>query len=200
MRLSSLFSPARWRGAWRHKVLHRLDVAWVRRQGVEFGPGLVLLGRPRIERTSGRIVLGRSVTLRSHDGGYHTAMYHPTRLMVDASPDALIEVGDETRLNGVSIHATRLIRIGRNCLIAANVSLLDSDGHGVSLADRAKANPVSEPIVIEDNVWIGANAIVLKGVTIGRGAIVAAGSVVTRDVAPMTLVGGNPARMIKALD
>ena len=180
--------------------MHRLDVAWVRRQGVEFGPGLVLFGRPRIERTSGRIVLGRGVTLRSHDGGYHTAMYHPTRLMVDASPDALIEVGDETRLNGVSIHATRLIRIGRNCLIAANVSLLDSDGHGVSLADRAMANPVSEPIVIEDNVWIGANAMVLKGVTIGRGAIVAAGSVVTRDVAPMTLVGGNPARLIKALD
>jgi len=200
VRLSSVFSPARWRGAWRNKVMHRLDVAWVRRQGVEFGPGLVLFGRPRIERTSGRIVLGRGVTLRSHDGGYHTAMYHPTRLMVDASPDALIEVGDETRLNGVSIHATRLIRIGRNCLIAANVSLLDSDGHGVSLADRAMANPVSEPIVIEDNVWIGANAMVLKGVTIGRGAIVAAGSVVTRDVAPMTLVGGNPARMIKALD
>ena len=200
MRLTSLFSLAKWRGAWRNKVMHRLDVAWVRRQGVEFGPGLVLLGRPRIERTSGRIVLGRRVTLRSHDGGYHTAMYHPTRLMVDASPDALIEVGDDTRLNGVSIHATRLVRIGRNCLIAANVSLLDSDGHGVSLADRGKANPISEPIVIEDNVWIGANTIVLKGVTIGRGAIVAAGSVVTRDVAPMTLVGGNPARTIKALD
>lgn len=200
MRLSSLFSPGRWRGAWQNLVAHRLDVAWLRRQGVEFGPGLVLMGRPRIERIRGRIVLGAHVTLRSHDHGYHTAMYHPTRLMVDASPDALIEVGDGTRLNGVSIHATRLIRIGRNCLIAANVSLLDSDGHGVSVADRGKANPVSEPVLIDDDVWIGANAIVLKGVHIGRGAIVAAGSVVTRDVAPMTLVGGNPARVIKALD
>jgi serine acetyltransferase len=197
---SSLFSAARWRAAWHDKVLHRLDVAWLRRQGVVFGPGLVLLGRPRVECISGRIVLGERVTLRSHDWGYHTAMYHPTRLMVDASPHALIEVGDGTRINGASIHATNLVRIGRNCLIAANVMLLDSDGHGVSVADRGRHNPVSEPIVLEDDVWIGANAIVLKGVTVGRGAVVAAGSVVTRDVAPMTLVGGNPAKVIKTLD
>ena len=200
MAADSLFSIARWRSAWHNKVLHRLHVAWLRRQGVEFGQGLVLMGRPRVERISGRIVLGQRVTLRSHDFGYHTAMYHPVRLMVDASPDALIEVGDDTRLNGVSLHATRLIRIGRNCLLAANVSLLDSDGHGVSLADRGAANPTSAPIVIEDDVWIGVNAIILKGVTIGRGAIVAAGSVVTRVVAPMTLVGGNPARFIKEID
>mgnify|MGYP006138619401 CR=1 FL=1 len=140
------------------------------------------------------------MTLRSHDHGYHTAMYHPVRLMVDASPQALIQVGDGTRINGASIHATSSITIGRNCLIASNVMILDSDGHGVAVADRERHNPVAAPIVIEDDVWVGANAIVLKGVTLGRGSVVAAGSVVTRDVAPMTLVGGNPARFIKALD
>ena len=113
MKLSSLFSASRWRAWWAVRVVQPRDRAWVRRQGVEAGPGLVVLGRPRIERISGRVVLGRDVTLRSSDRGYHTAMYHPVRLMVDASPDALIEVGDGTRLNGASIHATRHIRIGR---------------------------------------------------------------------------------------
>jgi acetyltransferase-like isoleucine patch superfamily enzyme len=200
MKLGHLFSAARWRDAWHYRVQHRWDVAWVRRQGVEAGDGLRLAGRPKVERICGRIVLGRRVTLRSHDRGYHTAMYHPVRLMVDVSPDALIEIGDDSRINGASIHATRSIRIGRNCLIAANVMILDSDGHGVAVADRERHNPVAAPIVIEDDVWVGANAIVLKGVTLGRGSVVAAGSVVTRDVAPMTLVGGNPARFIKALD
>lgn len=200
MKATSLFSAARWRTWWQVRVVQRLDAAWVRRQAVEAGDGLVVLGRPRIERITGRIVLGRNVTLRSDDRGYHTAMFHPVRLMTDATPEALIEVGDGTRINGASIHATRAIRIGRNCLIAANVAILDSDGHGVAVADRGQHNPSGRPVVIEDDVWIGANALVLKGVTVGRGAIVAAGSVVTKDVAAMTLVGGNPARFIKALD
>lgn len=54
-----------------------------------------------------------------------------------------------------------------------------------------------QPVKIENNVWIGCNCIILKGVVIGEGAVVAAGSVVTRDVAPKTLVGGNPARLLK---
>ena len=53
------------------------------------------------------------------------------------------------------------------------------------------------PVVIEDYVWIGMNSIILKGVTIGKGAVVAAGSVVTKSVPPMTVVGGNPAEVIK---
>ena len=199
-RFHRLFSLRHWRGWWQARVGVRLDRHWLRRQGVEFGQGLVMLGRPRIERIEGRIVLGDRVTLRSSDEGYHTAMYHPVRLMVDASPSALIEVGDGTRINGASIHATRSIRIGRNCLIAANVSILDSDGHGVSVAERGLHNPASAPVLIEDDVWIGANAIVLKGVTLGRGSVVAAGSVVTRDVPAMTVVGGNPAKVIKSVE
>ena len=57
----------------------------------------------------------------------------------------------------------------------------------------------SKPIIIHSNVWIGMNCIILKGVTIGQGAIVAAGSVITKDVPPWTIVGGNPARAIKEI-
>ncbi|MFN7691728.1 MAG: DapH/DapD/GlmU-related protein, partial [Bacteroidota bacterium] len=60
-----------------------------------------------------------------------------------------------------------------------------------------KGNIASKPIVIHDKVWISFNAIILKGVTIGEGAVVAAGSVVTKDVAPYTMVAGNPAKFIK---
>jgi tetrahydrodipicolinate N-succinyltransferase len=200
VRAASLFSFTRWRALWRDRVLPRWHVRHLKRLGAEVGEGVVVLGRPNVQRIAGRIVIGAGVTLRSSDSGYHTAMYHPVRLMVDASDDAVIEIGENTRINGASIHATRRISIGRNCLIAANVTILDSDGHGVSVADRDVHNPVSRPVRVDDDVWIGANAIVLKGVTIGRGAIVAAGSVVTRDVPAMTLVGGNPAQVIKRLE
>lgn len=77
-------------------------------------------------------------------------------------------------------------------MISENVTIRDDDGHTVA------GRPRQGKIVIGDNVWIGLNSIVLKNVTIGDGAIVAAGSVVTKDVAPATLVGGNPARLIRS--
>ncbi|NVO02172.1 MAG: hypothetical protein HXX09_05670 [Bacteroidetes bacterium] len=64
---------------------------------------------------------------------------------------------------------------------------------------KEKENIITAPIIINDFVWINFNAIILKGVTIGEGAIIAAGAVVTKDVPPFTLVGGNPARVIKQL-
>jgi acetyltransferase-like isoleucine patch superfamily enzyme len=70
---------------------------------------------------------------------------------------------------------------------------MDSDSHTIGPAN----GPVSAPIEIGDHVWIGARAMVLKGVTIGDGAVVAAASVVTKDVAPGTLVAGSPARYVR---
>jgi acetyltransferase-like isoleucine patch superfamily enzyme len=200
LKLKNLLSLTHWKIWWRIKIRQKLDANWVKKQGVESFGDLLVLGRPKIERIKGRIVLHKQVTLRSNDFGYHTAMYHPVRLMVDSSPDALIEIGEGTRVNGASIHATGQIRIGKNCLIAANVTILDSDGHGVSLGERKQHNPSHAPILIEDDVWIGINAIILKGVTLGRGAVIAAGSVVTKNVESMTLVGGNPAKFIKNLN
>lgn len=198
-RLSRFFRLGTWKLAFRDRVAQPWYLNRLRRQGVTIGDSVKLIGRPTVELISGKITIGNGVTLRSDDSGYHTAMYHPVRLMVDSSDAARIEIGQGTRINGASIHATSLIRIGKNCLIAANVMIVDSDGHGVSLSEREMHNPKSAPILIEDDVWIAANAIVLKGVTIGRGAVIAAGSVVVKDVPPMTLVGGNPARIIKSL-
>jgi len=115
-------------------------------------------------------------------------------------------VGEGTRL-----WASTSICIGTNVLISHLVDIHDSNSHSSDWRDRRleisarfergdhafPANVASAPIIIEDDVWIGFKSSVLKGVTIGRGAIIAAGSVVTRDVEPFTMVAGNPARFVK---
>ncbi len=82
-------------------------------------------------------------------------------------------------------------------MIGAGALILDSDAHPLDPEQRRKGGPArTAPITIEDDAFIGARAIVLKGVRIGQGAVVAAGAVVAKDVAPRTIVGGNPARPI----
>ncbi|MCY9783372.1 sugar O-acetyltransferase [Nocardiopsis sp. EMB25] len=90
------------------------------------------------------------------------------------------------------------IHIGDGVMIAPKVSLI-TGGHPLPLAERREYLSFA-PIVIEDDVWIGAAAVVTQGVTIGTGAVVAAGAVVTRDVPARTLVGGVPARVVKTID
>ncbi len=106
------------------------------------------------------------------------------------------------------------INIGNHVLISHNVHIIDTNSHEINHEQRAdsyiktvkgggnyltKGMVQTGSITIEDHVWINFNSIILKGVTIGKGAIIAAGSVVTKDVAPFTLVGGNPANFIKFL-
>lgn len=107
------------------------------------------------------------------------------------------------------------ISIGNNVLISHNVHIIDTTSHEINHLERAesfsntvekggnytvKGSVKTSPIIIEDYVWINFNVIILKGVTIGKGAIIAAGSVVTKDVQAFVLVGGNPAKVIKTLN
>ena len=97
----------------------------------------------------------------------------------------------------------RRITIGRHCLIAGQARLYDSDGHstdpGARLAGLPPPEETVKPIVVNDNVWVGTGALILKGVTIGEGSVVAACAVVTRDIPPGVLVAGNPARIVRHL-
>ncbi len=103
----------------------------------------------------------------------------------------------------IVIGAAGSIRIGAGCLISANITLADTDFHAINPANRRyNRNPdeiAVRPIVIEDNVFIGADVVVLKGVTIGKNSVIGAGSVVTNDVPRNTIAAGNPARVIKGL-
>lgn len=89
------------------------------------------------------------------------------------------------------------LAIGDDVMIGPNVSLITS-GHPVA-PSRRRDFVVAKPIVIERNVWIGAGATIVGGVTVGENSVVAAGAVVTRDVAPNVLVGGNPAAVIRSI-
>jgi acetyltransferase-like isoleucine patch superfamily enzyme len=92
----------------------------------------------------------------------------------------------------VWVYAIDRIEIGKNCCIGEGVLLL-TGSHNIH---SSRFDLVTKSITISDNVWVATNAIILPGVTIGEGAVVAAGSVVTKDVEPWTVVGGNPARVI----
>jgi acetyltransferase-like isoleucine patch superfamily enzyme len=121
-------------------------------------------------------------------------------------------VGDFTLLNGAIIMAEKKIDIGSYCLISWGVGIADSDFHPVEPAQRLidaralapffKGRPprpelTTAPVKICNNVWIGMNALVLKGVTIGENSVVAAGAVVTKSVPANTIVAGNPATTVK---
>ncbi|EKD32651.1 MAG: 4Fe-4S ferredoxin iron-sulfur binding protein [uncultured bacterium] len=97
--------------------------------------------------------------------------------------------------NDVNIICHKEIHIGRECTIATGVLMRDSDGHAIS-TDGTPPTIQMKEIKIGENVWVGAKSIILKGVNIGDGAVIAAGGVVTKSVEPKTLVGGNPARTI----
>jgi acetyltransferase-like isoleucine patch superfamily enzyme len=145
------------------------------------------LGRPRIDN-AGRLEIGADVLIRS--------VNVPVEL--GTGPEGLLRIGDGVRINyGASVAAYRSISIGDRVRLGPYVMIVDTDFHDPY--ERSKRPPAA-PVVIEDDVWIGAKASVLKGVRIGRGAIVGVGAVVTRDVEPFTVVGGVPARLLGRLD
>ncbi|MBY5789996.1 acyltransferase [Rhizobium leguminosarum] len=133
-----------------------------------------------------------------------------------------VHIGNDSYVGGSQIICADHIEIGNNVLISWGCTIVDHDSHSVDWRNRAedvrkwregllsggleKASESKDwavvekaPIKIGDKTWLGMNVTVLKGITIGEGAVVAAGSVVTKDVDPWTLVAGNPARVIKEL-
>jgi acetyltransferase-like isoleucine patch superfamily enzyme len=116
-----------------------------------------------------------------------------TGVRIECWQGALIRIGNGTYLNrGTEIVAATEITIGRDCKVAREVIIMDTDQHALPNSEL-----VAKPVRIGDRVWIGARAIILKGVTIGHDAVIGAGSVVTRDVPAGAVVGGVPARILR---
>jgi acetyltransferase-like isoleucine patch superfamily enzyme len=154
-----------------------------------------LLMRPKFQR-AGRLIVHGGLpfpSVANHGGSIelgNCGLFNGVRF--ECWANAHITVGDGTYLNrGVEIVAAQSVAIGKDCKIARDVIIMDTDQH-----ELPGQGLLMSPVVIEDRVWIGARAIILKGVTVGHDAIVAAGAVVTRDVPPRTVVGGVPARVI----
>lgn len=136
-------------------------------------------------------------------------------------PNAQMRVGARCQLGNSMFICADSITVGDDVLIAWGVTIMDNDSHSIEWDERNKdamncyddyledkdnfikskdwSKVGVEPVKIGNKVWIGSNALILKGVDIGDNAVVAAGSVVTKNVPPYTLVGGNPARVLKKL-
>ncbi len=137
---------------------------------------------------------GRPYPKVIHKGGMlitnHCQFYSGVRLEIGKK--GVLQIGNGTYLNrNTLVVCEKEILIGKNCKIAWDVIIMDTDLHPIN------SNPIiNKSVYIDDNVWIGCRAIILKGVTIGRGAVIAAGSVVTKDIPAYTIWGGAPAQFI----
>jgi acetyltransferase-like isoleucine patch superfamily enzyme len=133
----------------------------------------------------------------------------PGKLIFDRE-NAEISIGQRSFIHATVISAQK-VTIGDDVMISWGTTIVDHNSHAITFSQRANdvtewrkgnkdwSNVVCSPVHIENKVWIGFNVIILKGVHIGEGAIVGAGSVVTKDVAPWTIVGGNPAKLIREI-
>ena len=169
-----------WRDSW--AVLRGY---WYLRSVNSRGPLIRIWGRPSI-RNQGVMVIGEKVRLAS--------TIATTELVTDGGR---LEIGHHSFINyGCSIVATELVQIGANCTIGTHVIIMDNDFHRLEPEHRNE-RPESAPVIIEDNVWLGARVIVLKGIRIGTGSVVGAGSIVNKDIPARSVAVGNPARVIR---
>ena len=173
---------------WRPKVLSAVRRLYWKALGMTIGADARL--SQIVVTWPHRVSLGNRVSLE-HGIYFNAAGAH--------APGIAISLGDGTFVgSGCEFNAIQGISIGANCLIASGCRFIDHN-HGIQSGKLMKLQEeTSSPIQVGTDVWIGANCIVLKGVSIGDGAIVAAGSVVTKSVASYTIVAGVPAQFIKS--
>jgi len=183
-RLRDVAEQARW--SWQRLSLAfpAMNARWHLRSADAIGNRVTLRGRPAISN-QGRLTIGNRARLVST----------VATLELVSLPDGHIEIGNNVFINyGSSLVASKHVMIGDDCLIGTHVMVMDCDFHRI---EDKEWDTSGEPIILGQKVWLGNRSIVLKGVTIGHDAVVAAGAVVTRDVPPRTLVAGVPARVIR---
>lgn len=170
---------------------------------VEVGNNVKFYGMPIISMVKGsNIRIGDRVVLCSDSRFTALGVNHPVVLRT-LQPNAEIIIGSDSGMSGGTICAATQVKLGRECLIGANVTIVDTDFHSIEATGRRyNVDPqkiATLPIVIEDNVFIGTNAMILKGVTIGKNSVIGASSVVAKSIANDGVWAGNPARLLTHL-
>lgn len=157
-------------------------------QRITLGPRLLGNGRLRISGP-GRVVLDADVNTWSHA---------EVNRLITTQPDARIHIGRNARLNGCTIVAARLVDVGADCVLGS-CEVRDHLPYSESPAERRRPSE-PDPVIIDDNVWIGGQVSILPGVRIGRDSVVGIQAVVFEDVPAGVIVGGNPARVLRPLE
>lgn len=170
-------------------------------KGVAWGRGWRILGTPLIQRHRGSVIeLGDGLVLRSWRASNPLTPNHAV-VLATRSRAAVIRVGRDCGFTGATVVAAELVEVGDRVLVGANAVIADTDFHPLDWRERRLDvnNGRHRPVIIEDDVFIGMNSLILKGVRVGRGSVVGAGSVVTKDVPANAVVAGNPARVVRYL-
>jgi acetyltransferase-like isoleucine patch superfamily enzyme len=168
---------------------------------IVWGNGWRIYGVPIIQKhRQSKMKFGNRIQLRSDVRSNPIGAYHPVILSTREKESCLV-IGDDFGITGGTICASEQITIGKNVTVGANTIIIDSDFHPLDLETRKDipSGGKSDPILIEDGVFIGMNCQILKGVNIGKRSVIGAGSVVTRDVPPNVIYAGNPARHVSEL-
>ena len=170
---------------------------------VKFGKNLNLYGIPVIFKKKGsQLNIGENCTIKSSFLSNLVGLSQRT-IIVTRTEEAKIEIGNNVGISGATIYARKKITIGDNTLIGGNVKILDNDFHPIEVEARnldIKEKIGTRKIKIGKDCFIGANSLILKGVEIGDGSVVGAGSVVTGKFPSNVVIAGNPARVIKVLE
>lgn len=168
--------------------------------GLPWHPSWRFYGLPRIQtRTRGSIQIGTHFSANSHWRYNTIGIFQPVTLKT-VTYEATIRIGRNVGVSGCTISAAERIVIEDDVLVGAGCLIADSDFHPIAYEDRdIPEKTLNAPIHICAGAFIGARSIVLKGVTIGRGSVIGAGSVVTRDIPPGVIAAGNPARVIRQI-
>lgn len=169
--------------------------------GVQVGRGWRCYGLPVLQRhRRSRVQIGQNCELRSHRRSNPLGPAHPVILSTRRAGAALI-IGDGFGMTGGSIVCEQTITIGNRVWVGCNSVITDTDFHPLDPAYRQRQplDGATAPVVIEDDVFVGMNTLILKGVRIGQGSVIGAGSVVARDIPPGVVAAGNPARVIRPL-
>lgn len=168
--------------------------------GVKFGKNVKLQGMPVIAKSkTAKIILGNNVTIKSSFLSNLIGLYQRSVIVARAS-GAVVEVGNNSGLSGVTIYARKSIKIGENCRIGANTKIFDNDFHPVDPELRLEAsnkNMKVKSVTLGNNVFVGCNSIILKGTTIGDNTTIGAGSVVSGNIPANCVAAGNPAKVIR---
>lgn len=177
-----------------NKITSTITILYLKYKGVKIGVGCKFYGFPYIKLAEGsKLVIGNRVVFCSNLSCNPTGINH--RCVITTTSDkASIKIGDDVGLSGCTISAKGNITIGNEVLIGSNALIIDNDFHAVKTENRryndSPQDVKQKDITIEDNVWLGGNSAILKGVKIGINSIVSFGVVVTKEIPSNSIAYG----------
>jgi acetyltransferase-like isoleucine patch superfamily enzyme len=180
-----------------------IPFAWLgfRLSGVAIGRGWLCYGLPILQKhRQSKLTIGVNASFRSSVHSNPLGVHHAC-LLCTWSAEAVLSIGDDFGMTGGSIVCAEKITIGNRVFMGANSTISDTDFHPLD-AEKRRTNPAdgaTAPIHIGDDVFIGMNCLILKGVNLGAGSVIGAGSVVTKDIPAGVIAAGSPAKVIREL-